>query len=101
MAALLTKTSWGYSITCTGGTAVAAQLVAPGTRLKIAGIACGGAATTDITTVNDGNAVLVFTGAAAVNTMNSLPLAKAINVDGLQVGFAGATTCYVNVYLTE
>lgn len=98
MAAELTQTAWGYSITCTSGTAVPAVVVAKGTRLKIAGIACGGAATTDITTVQDANGKQIFKGSAIVNTEDRLRIAAPIHVDGLAVGFAGATTGYCTIF---
>lgn len=101
MAAVLVQTAWGYSITCTGGTAVTAVVVSKSTRLKIAAIACGGAATTDIITVSDANGVLVFSGAAVVNTMSSISPSEPITTDGLGVSFAGATTGYCNIFLSR
>lgn len=106
MANVVTETAYGYVVSCTGGTGVPAALLVPkggdqSSSIKIVGIACGGAATTDITTVNDGQGNSLFKGSAIVNTMATLALGGAINVRGLQVGFAGATTGYCIIYITN
>ena len=99
------KTQWGYFCTCSAGTAAAGaattKIVPKGTHLSVQAIACGGAATTDITTVQDGNGKQVFKGAAVVNTLNSLSFSDPIRVDGLTLGFAGATTGYCSIYLSK
>jgi hypothetical protein len=101
MALTITQAAWGYCISCSGGTTVPVLISAsPNDSIKIAGIACGGAATTDITTIQDAQGNLVFKGASVVNTMNTLPLAAPVRLTGLYVGFAGATTGYCNVYIS-
>lgn len=100
------ETQWGYYVTCTGGTGTPVSLsttvggngVIPTQSIKLAGISCGGAATTDIVTIQDGEGVLLYQGAAVVNTVISLPLGGPIRVTGIQVGFAGATTGYCILY---
>lgn len=93
------QTSFGFVITCSTGTSVPVTVVKG--SLKIVGIACGGAATTDIITVNDGNGILLFKNTAVINQMASLPLGGPIRVMGLQIGFAGATTGFCNIYTTD
>ena len=106
---LTVETSFGFIVTCTGGTGVPVALqnsagtflVAPTQSVKIAGISCGGAATTDIVTVNDGEGNLIYNGAVATpGTLISLPLGGAIRVVGISVGFQGATSGYCIIYKT-
>ena len=97
----LVQTSWGYVVTCTSGTSVPTVLVKPGTRLSVNAIVCGGAATTDITTVQDANGRSVFVGSSIVNTMDKFAPCQPIFMDGLAVGFAGATTGYCNIFLAK
>lgn len=100
------ETQWGWYVTCTGGTGspqylsqtVGGSGVIPTQSIKLAGISCGGAATTDIITVQDGEGVLLYQGAAVINTVISLPLGGPIRVSGLQVGFAGATSGFCILY---
>lgn len=101
MASALSQKSWGYVVTCTGGTSVPNVLVPAGTRIAVSAIVCGGAATTDITLVQDSGLTTVFSGAAVVNTMDKFVPAQPILMDGLAVGFAGATTGYCNIFLAK
>ncbi len=102
MAAVLasTETQWGFYVTCTGGTGAPVTIpgIKQGQSLKLAGISCGGASTTDIVTVQDANGILLYQGAAVVNTVISLPLGGPIRVQGIQVGFAGATSGFCILY---
>jgi Flp pilus assembly secretin CpaC len=108
MAVIGTLTQTGLYCTCTGGTAAPALVtlgttgkvaVSNGQSLRIVGVASGGAATTDICTVQDGSGNFVFVGASSVlNAVNSVQLGGAIRVTGLQVGFAGSTTGYCMIY---
>lgn len=97
-------TQWGLSCTCSGGTAAAGAatttIVSKGTVLNIQAIACGGAATTDITVVTDITGKKIFQGAAIVNTLDSITFPKGLISDGLILGFAGATTGFCNIYLS-
>lgn len=93
------QTSFGFVITCSTGTSIPVNVY--NGSLKIVGIACGGAATTDIITINDGNGILLFKNTAVINQMASLPLGGPIRVQGIQVGFAGATTGFCTIYTTD
>ena len=97
--------SFGLYCTCSGGTAAAGDatttIVPSGTRVKIQAIVCGGAATTDITTVHDASGIPLFKGAAAINTLNGVTFPCGLEADGLQVGFAGATTGYCNIFYAK
>ena len=106
MAAVTVETEFGYVVTCTGGTGVptylqnsaGAFIVAPTQSVKILGISCGGNATTDIVTVQNGEGTLLYGGAVGTpGTYISMQLGGAIRVTGLQVGFQGTTagTCII------
>jgi hypothetical protein len=99
MAADVVRTSWGFAVRCSSGTAVPAIVTNPEENLCIQGIACAGAASTDITTVQDGAGNLVFLGAPIVNNLHSITFPSGIRVDGLKIGFAGATTGSCMIYL--
>lgn len=90
-------TSWGFAVTCTGGTAVATQVTA--NRVLLSGIAVTGAATTDIVTVTDLAGNFIFRGVAAnISGSATLSLAKPVPVIGLKVGVAGATTGWCSIF---
>lgn len=93
------KTSYGYAITCTGGTAAASVVEKKEVSVSIVGILMTGAATTDIVTVTDWDGNLIFKGVAQ-NTGGSasMNICRPIRVNGLRVGVAGATTGWVTIF---
>jgi hypothetical protein len=93
------RTSWGFSVTCSAGTSVPVIVTEPEEKLCIQGIACVGAASTDITTVQDGAGKLLFKGAPIVNNTDKIIFSPTIWTDGLKIGFAGATTGACMIYL--
>jgi hypothetical protein len=99
MAIAVVQKSWGYAVTCSSGTAVPAIAIPKDTAIRIIAIVCGGAATTDITTVTDASGTQLMKGSAIINTVFTLAPGFPITVDGLQVGFAGATTGYCNIFV--
>ncbi len=98
-----TKTAFGFALTCTGGTATATIVSGAevGKRIYVSGIVCGGAATTDITTVTDGNGVVVLVAAGTLSIPFQTSWATPVNFDGLKVGIAGATTGYCNIFVAS
>lgn len=98
-----TKTAFGFALTCTGGTAAATVVSGAelGKRIRVSGIICGGAATTDITTVTDANGVVIFVGAGTISVPFQTSWASPVSFDGLKVGIAGATTGYCNIFVDK
>ena len=101
MAFVTATTAWG--IACTINTATAADnvVVAKSVPIKVGAIVCGGAATTDITTVKDGDGNKVWQGCALVGQSNSIVFPKSQTLNGIWVGFAGATTGWCNIIYAE
>jgi len=97
------RTTFGYAITCTGGTAAAQVIVGPtntGNQIvQINGIYMTGAATTDIVTVTDFSGNCIFRS-CATNTNGGawITFNPAIRVDGLKVGVAGATSGWCTIF---
>lgn len=93
---------YGYYITCTSGTAVAAAVtpqVAKGNALRVTGLVCGGSAATDITRVYDTALNFVYIGSAAATAVSSItfPNAYGLRLDGLCVGMSGGTAAWCMV----
>jgi hypothetical protein len=96
IAAETIKTSWGLYATCSAGTSV--PVVVSTENIAISAIVCGGAATTDIITVQDLSGKYLWKGAALVGQASSFTPAEPIRVEGLMIGAAGATTGWCSVY---
>lgn len=100
MAIDATRTSWGYAVTCTGGTAAATVIVPAGTPLQLQAIVVTGAATTDIVTVTDAAGNLIFrANAPSTSGSTSITFPGYIRPEGLKVGIAGATTGWCSIFL--
>lgn len=101
MAFVTSVKPWG--IACTINTATAADnvVVAKGTNVKIGAIICGGDATTDITTVSDAGGTKLWQGCALVGQSDSITFPIGKTLDGVLVGFAGATTGWCNIVYAE
>jgi hypothetical protein len=109
---LTTVTSWGYSVLASDGTATAAltTIVPKGTRVKVSAIVVGysvTATTADFYTVTDGNNVTLMTaagmasGVAVSFTPTVVCFSQPIEMDGIKVGAAGATTGYCSIFTSN
>ena len=101
MAFVKSEKAWGLA--CTINTATAADNVAVDLKapVKVGAIICGGAATTDITTIKDGYGDRIWQGCATVGTSNSIVFPQGKTLHGIWVGFAGATTGWCNIVYSE
>jgi hypothetical protein len=97
MAFVTSVKPWGIACSINTGTAADNVVVAKGTNIKVGALICGGAATTDIITVKDGAENTVWQGAALVGKSDSIVFPKGQMLDGILVGFAGATTGWCNI----
>lgn len=97
MAAIATKTAYGYVLSCTGGTAVTAVVLPKmnngGTSIQVCAVHFAGANTADIITISDGDGKTFLNGYGGTGLSNhNMSFAKPVRMDGIGVSFAGATT---------
>ena len=101
MALVQSTKAWGIAVTINTGTAADNVVLAGKTSIKLGAIICGGAATTDIITVKDGDGSKVWQGCALVGKSDSIVFPKGKTFNGILVGFAGATTGWCNLVYAE
>lgn len=97
MAAIATRTAYGYVLSCTGGTAVTAVVLPKmnngGVSIQVSGVHFAGAATSDIIVISDGDGNRFLSGYGGTGLSNhNMSFAKPVRMDGIGVSFAGATT---------
>ena len=102
MALVTSLKDWGIAVSINTATA-ADNVVSPkGTSVRVGAIVCGGVATTDRITVKDGSGDMIWQGAALVGQSDSIVFTDGQRLDGITVGFAGATTGWCNlIYATK
>jgi len=103
MALVTSEKAWGIAVTI--NTATAADNIVVGCKkpTKLCSIICGGAATTDIITVKDGDSNLIWQGCALVGQSDylTIPSPTGKTFYGILVGFAGATTGWCNLVYSD
>ena len=103
MANVNTKKPWGVACTINTATAAAAlNVVYPkGTAVRIGAIVLGGAATTDRITITEADGTMVYRGCALVGQTDKITFPTTVYLDGMCVGFAGATTGFCNIFFSN
>jgi len=103
MANVNTVKPWGLACTINTATAAASTNViyGKGSPLRVSVIVCGGAATTDIIRVTEADGTQIYQGCALVGQSDKIFFPEPIYLDGLCVGFSGATTGFCNIFYSN
>jgi hypothetical protein len=99
MAVIATKTMYGIVFTCSGGTAVLANIIPKDTVLNVSGVHFAGANTADIVTIKDADGNLFAQGYGGTGLSNhNISFAEPVRINGVSVAAAGATTGVAILY---